>query len=91
VTVAECLAVARHAHQEYRENVTRRVPDGQQTRVLSGDPGIARAALQRAYDALSEAEQLDPQGTDPAWGDHPHTAQHTDLLVFYRQQLERVK
>lgn len=89
VKIAELLAESRAAHNEYRGNVPRKVPDGSGTGVVTdaGDRSAARAALQRAYDARLEAEHLDPQGSSPAWADDPHRDVHYALLKFYAEQL----
>lgn len=84
--IADLLAASRDAHQRYRENLPRRVPNGSGSTVaVPGDADAAGTALSKACRFRSEAHVLDPQQTDPAWADDP--AEHLELLDFYVGQL----
>lgn len=85
--VAEQLAIARSAHEEFRQHMPRRVPSHVGVAIVSGDKATATRAIQRAYDARAAAEALDPPGADPAWNDDIWTGVHYALLKFYLDQL----
>lgn len=83
--MADLLTESRIAHEEYRHAKPRFIP--QTHTVLAGDPVKALAALVRAYSARANAEMLDPQTTDPAWGGDLWLSAHYELLGFYLQQM----
>lgn len=79
MTIPELLEQARLAHQQYRDAVPHRVPNGSTTMVVDGDPVAARAALTKAQDYLQQAISA---GLVP-------TADQRALLAFYSEQLSR--
>lgn len=87
-TVAQLLAASRHAHQRYRDNLTRMVGPLPLTKVL-GDDALAGAALFEACRLRAEARAIDPQRTDSAWANEPETHDDDTLLNFYVEQLSR--
>ena len=88
MSVSSLLQESRDAHQEYRENVPRRVPNGQATVAVPGDATLAYAVLVKACRLRVEAHALDPALTDAAWADEAVTHDHDALLTFYAEQLK---
>lgn len=89
MSIAALLQQSREAHLRYRENIPRRVSQGDATVVVDGDQAVAGAALVDAIRWRAEAHVLDPQRADPAWLDESFRYGHDGLLGFYVEQLTR--
>ena len=74
MTVADLLAASRDAHLEYRRRLTSPMAD-------------LLTPLQRAHDTRTEAHELDPDHTDPAW--QADSATHGELMRYFERQLNR--
>lgn len=89
MTVRELLQASRDAHQQYRDNLPRRVPSGDSTVAVPGNLELAGAFLVEACRTRVDAQALDPDHLDPAWADQPATFPHDALMTFYATQLSR--
>jgi hypothetical protein len=90
-SIAQLLADARTAHDQYRAHSPHMANVGATVLAMPGDPAIARDALDRAATLRKQAHDADPGYTDSAWGSDAHVAAgiHTDLMTFYAEQLAR--
>lgn len=89
MSIADLLQQSRDAHQRYRDAVPRRVPDGNTTVAVAGDPTAANLELTEANRLRLLAQAEDPQHRDPAWAAQPLTFPHDALLHYYAEQLSR--
>jgi len=89
VDIAQLLADARAAHQQYRAHTPHMAAVGGQVVPVAGDPHLAGAALHEALRLRTEADARDPDHQDPAWRSEPAIPDHDALLYFYVEQLAR--
>lgn len=92
MTVAENLALARKAHEEYRRNVPHmrhNVAVGKPIQT-TGDESKSITALREALRLRLEADAQDPEHKDPAWqDDRAQQYRQESLIVFYQEVLAR--
>jgi hypothetical protein len=81
--VSDLLALSQSAHTEYQQNMPRQSAQG----IIPGNPELARAALQQAYDLRAQADSTDPDHLDPAW--LMDRAPHATLMAFYTNQMTK--
>lgn len=89
MTVAEMLALARKAHEDYRRNVPHMrhsVAKGK-AEPLVGDESKSIAALREALRLRLEADAADPEHKDPAWQDDRAQQYRQESLVFFYQEI----
>lgn len=90
MTVADLLNASRAAHRRYRQQAGRISDKGtvsQAPNPLAGGDGLRDALKLR-----TEAHQLDPEHTDPAWQIDAHAmngSSHDALMDFYVRALSR--
>ena len=90
MTVAELLALARRAHEDYRRNVPhmRHSVAAGKPLATTGDETKSIAALREALRLRLEASAQDPAYKDPAWqDDRAQQYRQETLIPFYREQL----
>jgi hypothetical protein len=92
MTVAEQLALARKAHEEYRRNIPhmRHSVAAGKAEAVTGDESKSIAALREALRLRIEADAQDPEHLDPAWQDDRAQQYRNETLVrFYTEVLAR--
>lgn len=87
--IAALLTQARAAHQQYRDNAPRAVPNGSGGFMPSpGNPQAADAGFQAAARLLAEAHALDPHREAPEWRS-AFGSKADELLAFYAENIAR--
>lgn len=76
MTIAELLGQSRAAHARYR-----------QAQQVQKNQAVARVELLNAFNLRQQAQEEDPDFTDPAWIGEPNNFVHADLMAFYKKQL----
>jgi hypothetical protein len=91
MTTEELLIASRTAHWEYRRAIPHmRSVRGGKPQETQGDPVVARAALERAAALRKQAEDSDPDRTDPAWAtDAALVGDHDAIRTFYAEVAAR--
>lgn len=83
--VASLLQQSTAAHRRYRDASPCMVSNGAGGVVFSsGQPALARAALEQAAGLRQQAQDADPTHTAPAW---QQESLHDALTAFYTQEL----